>query len=104
MQEQKLWTKDFITISIINFILMLAMYLLLVTIAPFAVEQYGTSDEHGRSCFGNIHHWNAHCADFFRWLNWKGRRQEDAVHRSSRVHDRDRLLFRIGQYAVAPRK
>lgn len=43
MQEQKLWTKDFITISIINFILMLAMYLLLVTIAPFAVEQYGAS-------------------------------------------------------------
>ncbi|MCM3744641.1 MFS transporter [Sporosarcina luteola] len=43
MEEQKLWTKDFITISIINFILMLAMYLLLVTIAPFAVEQYGAS-------------------------------------------------------------
>lgn len=43
MQEQKLWTKDFINISIINFILMLAMYLLLVTIAPFAVEQYGAS-------------------------------------------------------------
>lgn len=43
MEEQKLWTKDFIIISIINFILMLAMYLLIVTIAPFAVEQYGAS-------------------------------------------------------------
>lgn len=43
MKEQKLWTKDFINISIINFILMLAMYLLMVTMAPFAVEQYGAS-------------------------------------------------------------
>lgn len=42
-QNQRLWTKDFIIISIINFFLMLAMYLLMVTIAPFAVEQYGAS-------------------------------------------------------------
>lgn len=43
MRENKLWTKDFIVISIINFFLMLVMYLLLVTIAPFTVEEYGAS-------------------------------------------------------------
>lgn len=41
--KQNLWTKDFIFISIINFFLMLVMYMLMVTMAPFAVEQYGAS-------------------------------------------------------------
>ncbi|GKV68683.1 MFS transporter [Sporosarcina sp. NCCP-2716] len=42
-ENQNLWTKDFIFISIINFFLMIVMYMLMVTIAPFAVEEYGTS-------------------------------------------------------------
>ncbi|WOV85786.1 MFS transporter [Sporosarcina jeotgali] len=42
-KKQNLWTKDFIFISIINFFLMLVMYMLMVTIAPFAVEEYGAS-------------------------------------------------------------
>ncbi|MBD7984105.1 MFS transporter [Sporosarcina sp. Sa2YVA2] len=42
-QQQNLWTKDFIFISVINFFLMLVMYLLIVTIAPFAVKEYGAS-------------------------------------------------------------
>lgn len=42
-QNQKLWTKEFVFISIINFFMMLVMYLLIVTIAPFAVEEYGAS-------------------------------------------------------------
>ena len=41
--KQNLWTKDFIFISIINFFLMVVMYMLMVTIAPFAVEEYGAS-------------------------------------------------------------
>ncbi|MFD1205260.1 MFS transporter [Sporosarcina contaminans] len=47
MERTKLWTKDFINISIINFILMLAMYLLLVTMAPFAVDEFGASTSMG---------------------------------------------------------
>lgn len=43
MENKKIWTKDFIVISIINFFLMLVMYLLIVTIAPFSVEEYGVS-------------------------------------------------------------
>ncbi|MDW0109521.1 MFS transporter [Sporosarcina aquimarina] len=42
-KKQNLWTKDFIFISIINFFLMLVMYMLMVTIAPFAVEEYSAS-------------------------------------------------------------
>ncbi|MGG0643098.1 MFS transporter [Sporosarcina gallistercoris] len=41
--KQNLWTKDFIFISIINFFIMIVMYMLIVTIAPFAVEEYGAS-------------------------------------------------------------
>ncbi|WP_303968537.1 MFS transporter [Sporosarcina ureae] len=43
MENRKIWTKDFIVISIINFFLMLVMYLLIVTIAPFSVKEYGVS-------------------------------------------------------------
>ncbi|SIT84132.1 MFS transporter [Edaphobacillus lindanitolerans] len=39
-QEHKLWTKDFVFVSAINFFLMLIMYLLMVTIGPFASEQF----------------------------------------------------------------
>ena len=43
MENKTIWTKDFIVTSIINFFLMLVMYLLIVTIAPFTVKEYGVS-------------------------------------------------------------
>lgn len=39
----KLWTKDFIVVSFINFFLTLIFYLLMVTIAVFAVDEYSAS-------------------------------------------------------------
>lgn len=39
----KLWTKDFIVVSSINFFLTLIFYLLMVTIAVFAVDEYSAS-------------------------------------------------------------
>lgn len=41
--EEKLWTKPFIMVSLINFILMLSMFLLLVTIGGYAVSEYHVS-------------------------------------------------------------
>jgi MFS family permease len=43
MHREKLWTKDFIIVSIINFLLVLVFFLLMVTIAGFAVEQFNAS-------------------------------------------------------------
>lgn len=43
MEKEKLWTKDFIFISVVNFVLMLSMYLLLVTIATYTTETYNAS-------------------------------------------------------------
>ena len=43
MDNKTIWTKDFVVTSIINFFLMLVMYLLIVTIAPFTVKEYGVS-------------------------------------------------------------
>lgn len=43
MKTEKLWTKDFISVSIVNFVLMLSMYLLLVTMAGYAMEEYSAS-------------------------------------------------------------
>lgn len=43
MQKEKLWTKDFVSASIVNFVLMLSMYLLLVIMATYAMETYGAS-------------------------------------------------------------
>ncbi|WP_102026246.1 MFS transporter [Salirhabdus sp. Marseille-P4669] len=42
--KPKLWTKDFIIISSVNFFLYLIFYLLLVTMAVYAVEQYNASE------------------------------------------------------------
>src|SRR5699024_6816885 len=42
--KTKLWTKDFIIISSANFFLYLVFYLLLVTMALYAVEQFGVSE------------------------------------------------------------
>lgn len=39
----KLWTKDFIIVSSVNFFLTLIFYLLMVTIAVFAVNHYGAT-------------------------------------------------------------
>ncbi|WJP97957.1 MFS transporter [Macrococcus bovicus] len=41
--KEPLWTKNFILVSLINFIIMLSMYLLLVTIGGYAVEEYHVS-------------------------------------------------------------
>lgn len=43
MNEEKLWTKDFIIISTINFLLALVFYLLIVIIGVYAVEEYKAS-------------------------------------------------------------
>ena len=41
--KDKLWTKDFINTSIVNFALMMSQYLLLVTMAMYATQEYGAS-------------------------------------------------------------
>lgn len=43
MNQGKLWTKDFITVSVINFFVFLAHFLLFVTIASFAVDAFHAS-------------------------------------------------------------
>lgn len=43
MNKQKLWTKDFIIVSLINFLISLIFYLLVVTIAVYAVDEYNAS-------------------------------------------------------------
>jgi MFS family permease len=43
MNKAKLWTKDFIVVSSINFLITLIFYLLMVTIAVYAVEEYNAS-------------------------------------------------------------
>ncbi|MBQ0140538.1 MAG: MFS transporter [Kurthia sp.] len=41
--NKKLWTKDFITVSIINFTITLIFFLLMVTIAAYAVKEFNAS-------------------------------------------------------------
>ncbi|PLT29696.1 MFS transporter [Peribacillus deserti] len=41
--ESKLWTKDFIVVSSVNFLLTLIFYLLMVTIAVYTVDEYDAS-------------------------------------------------------------
>lgn len=43
MIQEKLWTKDFIVLSIINFITFLVFLSLLVSIAPYAMDKFHTS-------------------------------------------------------------
>ena len=43
MNNEKLWTKDFITMSVINFLLALIFYLLLVTITVYAINKFDAS-------------------------------------------------------------
>lgn len=42
-KNEKLWTKDFIMVSITNFIVLLIFYLLMVTTSSFAVNEYHAS-------------------------------------------------------------
>ena len=43
MSKEKLWTKEFILVSLINFLIMMVYFLLIVTIAPYAVEEFNAS-------------------------------------------------------------
>lgn len=43
VKKEPLWTKNFITISLINFFITLIFYLLIVVIAGYAVEEFGAS-------------------------------------------------------------
>ncbi|MFJ7666846.1 MFS transporter [Lysinibacillus sp. NPDC097195] len=43
VSRQKLWTKDFLIVSLINFTITLIFYLLMVTIAGYAVENFNAS-------------------------------------------------------------
>src|SRR5699024_8272620 len=43
LNKEKLWTKDFIFASVVNFALMLSMYLLLVTMATYSMQEYGAT-------------------------------------------------------------
>lgn len=43
MSKEKLWTKEFILVSLINFLIMMVYFLLMVTITPYAVEEFNAS-------------------------------------------------------------
>lgn len=43
MKKEKLWTKEFLTVSVINFLLVLMFYLLMVTIGSYAKAEFDVS-------------------------------------------------------------
>ncbi len=43
--QDKLWTKDFITVTVINFFVFLTHFLLMVTIASYAVDEFHASTD-----------------------------------------------------------
>ncbi|PKN19738.1 MAG: MFS transporter [Deltaproteobacteria bacterium HGW-Deltaproteobacteria-6] len=43
MDKERLWTKDFVTVSVINFLVFLTHFLLMVTIASYAVDKFQAS-------------------------------------------------------------
>lgn len=43
MNQEKLWTKDFVVVSVVNFFVFLTHFLLLVTIASYAVDKFHAS-------------------------------------------------------------
>lgn len=43
MNKNRLWTMDFVTISTINFLLYMVFLLLIVTMAPYAIDKYHVS-------------------------------------------------------------
>lgn len=45
IKKERLWTKDFITVSVINFLVFLTHFLLMVTIATYAVNEFQASTD-----------------------------------------------------------
>lgn len=43
MQKERLWTREFILTSFVNFVLILSMFALLVTLAPYTINVYNAS-------------------------------------------------------------
>lgn len=43
MRNEKIWTKSFTLVTVVNFLIMLSMFQLVVTFANYAIEKYGTS-------------------------------------------------------------
>jgi MFS family permease len=43
MNKERLWTKDFVTVSVINFLILLVHLLLMVTIASYAIDNFHAS-------------------------------------------------------------
>lgn len=43
LNEEKLWSKEFIFVALINFLITLTYFLLLISIGPLAKSEYGTS-------------------------------------------------------------
>ena len=43
MDQERLWTKDFITVSVINFLVFLIHLLLMVIIASYAIDRFHAS-------------------------------------------------------------
>ncbi len=43
MNKERLWTKDFLTVSVINFLTFLTHFLLLVVIASYAIDKFHAS-------------------------------------------------------------
>lgn len=43
MNNERLWTKDFVTVSVVNFLVFLTHFLLMVTIASYAVDKFQAS-------------------------------------------------------------
>jgi len=43
MDKERLWTKDFVIVSLVNFLIYIVFFLLMATIASYAIDQYHTS-------------------------------------------------------------
>lgn len=43
MDKERLWTKDFVVVSVVNFLIYIVFFLLMATIASYAIDQYHTS-------------------------------------------------------------
>ena len=59
MSKPKLWTKDFIIVSGVNFFLTLVFYLLIVIIGVYAVNEY-----HASTSQAGLVTVNFYCGDF----------------------------------------
>ena len=44
MTKSKLWTKDFIIITVTSFLVFLTFYLLMTTLAVYAIQQFNASE------------------------------------------------------------